>query len=105
MIKVLIVDDHAVVRQGLRQLLHSQPDIEVVGEAENGEVAVQLAKSLIPNVVLMDLLMPVMDGITATTQIIGLNLGISVLVLTSSLDDQLVKQALQVGAHGYLFKS
>ena len=105
MIKVLIVDDHAVVRQGLRQLLHSQPDIEVVGEAENGEVAVQLAKSLIPNVVLMDLLMPVMDGITATTQIIGLNLGISVLVLTSSLDDQLVKQALQVGAHGYLLKS
>jgi DNA-binding NarL/FixJ family response regulator len=105
MINVLIVDDHAVVRQGLRQLLHSQPDIEVIGEAENGEVAVQLAKSLIPNVVLMDLLMPVMDGITATAQIIGLNLGISVLVLTSSLDDQLVKQALQVGAHGYLLKS
>ncbi|MDX2078444.1 MAG: response regulator transcription factor [bacterium] len=105
MIKVLIVDDHAVVRQGLRQLLYSQPDIEVIGEAENGEVAVQLAKSLIPTVVLMDLLMPVMDGITATAQIIGLNLGISVLVLTSSLDDQLVKQALQVGAHGYLLKS
>ncbi|MCU0481563.1 MAG: response regulator transcription factor [Anaerolineae bacterium] len=105
MIKVLIADDHAVVRQGLRQLLHAQADIEVVAEAEDGKQAVQLTQSLHPTVVLMDLLMPIMDGIIATKQILALNLGIGVLVLTSSLDDQLVKQALQAGAHGYLLKS
>jgi len=105
MIKVLIVDDHAVVRQGLRQLLHAQPDIEVIAEAEDGKQAILLAQSLHPTVILMDLLMPVMDGILATKQIIEMNLGISILVLTSSLDDQLVKQALQAGAHGYLLKS
>ena len=105
MINVLIVDDHAVVRQGLRQLIHAQPDIEVIGEAEDGQVAIQLVKSLRPDVVLMDLLMPVMDGVSATQHIINLNLNTAIIILTSSLDDQLVKQALGAGAHGYLLKS
>lgn len=105
MINVLIVDDHAVVRQGLRQLIDAQPDIEVVGEAADGEMAVQMVRTLKPDVVLMDLLMPGMDGVEATTQITALNLGVRVLALTSSLEDQLVKQALQAGAQGYLLKA
>lgn len=105
MINVLIVDDHAVVRQGLRQLIDAQPDIEVIGEAADGEMAVQMTRTLKPDVVLMDLLMPGMDGIEATAQITALNMNVRVLALTSSLEDQLVKQALQAGAQGYLLKA
>lgn len=105
MINVLIVDDHAVVRQGLRQLIDAQPDIEVIGEAADGEMAVQMTRSLKPDVVLMDLLMPGMDGVEATAQIIALNMNVRVLALTSSLEDQLVKQVLQAGAQGYLLKA
>lgn len=105
MINILIVDDHAVVRQGLRQLINAQPDIEVIGEADDGEMAVQMTRTLKPDVVLMDLLMPGMDGVEATAQIAALNLGVRVLALTSSLEDQLVKRALQAGAQGYLLKA
>lgn len=105
MINILIVDDHAVVRQGLRQLINAQPDIEVIGEAADGEMAVQMTRTLKPDVVLMDLLMPGMDGVEATAQIAALNLGVRVLALTSSLEDQLVKRALQAGAQGYLLKA
>lgn len=104
-IRVLIVDDHAVVRQGLRLLLDAQAGIEVVGEAADGAMAVQLARSLKPDVVLMDLIMPGMSGIEATRQVLGLADAPAVLVLTSSLEDRLIKDALQAGATGYILKT
>lgn len=104
-IRVLIVDDHAVVRQGLRLLLDSQPEIEVVGEAADGEMAIQIARELKPDVILMDLLMPGMSGIEAIHHLTDLSIASNVLVLTSSLEDQLVKQALQAGARGYVLKA
>ncbi|MFN8417808.1 MAG: response regulator transcription factor [Anaerolineae bacterium] len=104
-ISVLIVDDHAIVRQGLRLLLDAQPQIEVVGEAADGAMGVQMARALKPDVILMDLLMPGMDGIEAIRQLVPLNLPSRVLVLSSSLEDQLVKQALQAGAQGYILKA
>lgn len=104
-IRILIVDDHAVVRQGLRLLLEAQPALEVIGEAADGAMAVQLARDMQPDVVLMDLLMPGMNGIEAIRQINAAKIPCRVLVLTSSLEDQLVKQALQSGAHGYILKA
>lgn len=104
-ISVLIVDDHAVVRQGLRVLLESQPQIEVVGEASDGALAVEMAQKLKPDVILMDLLMPGVGGIEAIRRLQELKNPSKVLVLTSSLEDQLVKQALQAGAQGYVLKA
>lgn len=104
-ISVLIVDDHAIVRQGLRLLLDAQPEINVVGEAADGAMGVQMARTLKPDVILMDLLMPGMDGIEAIRQLTALKLPSRVLVLSSSLEDQLVKQALQAGAQGYILKA
>jgi NarL family two-component system response regulator LiaR len=104
-INVLIVDDHAVVRQGLRMLLESQPQIKVVGEAPDGALAVEMAQKLEPDVILMDLLMPGMSGIEAIRRLRELKIPSKVLVLTSTLEDQLVKQALQAGAQGYVLKA
>jgi two-component system, NarL family, response regulator LiaR len=111
-IRVLIVDDHAVVRQGLRLLLDAQPEIDVVGEAADGDMAVQMAQALTPDVMLLDLLMPGVDGIAVLRKIDALrtahalkNPKLEVLVLTSSLEDQLIKQALQAGARGYVLKA
>ncbi len=104
-IRVLIVDDHAVVRQGLHLLLDSQPAIQVVGEAPDGEMAIQMARELQPDVILMDLLMPGIGGIEAIRQLTDARIRGHVLVLTSSLEDQLVKQALQAGARGYVLKA
>jgi DNA-binding NarL/FixJ family response regulator len=104
-IRVLIVDDHAVVRQGLRLLLDAQPNIDVIGEAPDGDMAIQMARTLKPDVILMDLLMPGMSGVDAIRQLQTLNLPSRVLVLSSSLEDQLVKQALQAGARGYILKA
>ncbi len=104
-IKVLIVDDHAVVRQGLRLLLDAQPGIHVVGEAPDGQMAIQMAQQLLPNVILLDLLMPGMNGIETTRRLTELHLTGHVLILTSSLEDQQVKQALQAGARGYVLKA
>ncbi len=104
-IRILIVDDHAVVRQGLRLLLEAQPGIEVIGEAPDGAMGIQMAQQMQPDVILLDLLMPVMNGIEVIQRIQGLRLNSRVLVLTSSLEDQLVKQALQAGAHGYILKA
>ena len=103
-IKVLIVDDHQVVRQGLRTFLDLHPDILVVGEAGNGAAAVDLAAQLSPNVVLMDLVMPDMDGITATSRIKALGAGIQVIALTSFTEDDKVFPAIQAGASSYLLK-
>jgi NarL family two-component system response regulator LiaR len=104
-ITVLIVDDHAVVRQGLRLLLDAQPGITVVGEAADGPMAIQMTRQLEPTVILMDLLMPGMNGIDTMHRLRELEIDCKVLVLTSSLEDQLVKQALQAGAHGYVLKA
>ncbi len=103
-IKVLIVDDHQVVRQGLRTFLDLNEDIQVVGEAINGLQAVELAKQLVPDVILMDLVMPGLDGITAITRIKALGLGSRVIALTSFAEDDKVFPAIQAGASSYLLK-
>ena len=103
-IRILIADDHGVVRQGLRMFLGLDPELEVVGEASNGAEAVRLAHDLRPDVVLMDLLMPVMDGITATTTIRRELPDTEVIALTSVLEDASVVGAVRAGAIGYLLK-
>lgn len=103
-ISVLIADDHGMVRQGLRMYLSLDPDILVVGEAANGAEAVQLAHELQPDVILMDLLMPVMDGITATAAIRRQLPDTQVVALTSVLEDGSVGDAVRAGAIGYLLK-
>ena len=103
-IRVLITDDHGVVRQGLRMFLSLDPEIEVVGEATNGEEAVALSRELKPDVVLMDLLMPVMDGISATEEIRRDLSDVEVIALTSVLEDASVTGAVRAGAIGYLLK-
>ena len=104
-IQVLVTDDHRVVRRGLRGFLELDPELEVVGEASNGEEAVKLAHSLKPDVVLMDLLMPVMDGIEATGKIRRELPEVEVVALTSVLEDASVTGAIKAGAIGYLLKT
>jgi two-component system, NarL family, response regulator LiaR len=99
------MDDHAMVREGLRSVLLVQPDIEVVGEATDGETAVELALKLTLDVILMDLVMPGMSGVNAIRQIKQHKSNAKVLVLTSTLQDEWVKKALQAGAHGYILKA
>jgi two-component system, NarL family, response regulator LiaR len=103
-IQVLIADDHTVVRQGLRMFLSSDPELEIVGEARDGAEAVRLARQLQPDVVLMDLLMPVMDGIAATAAIRREVPDTEVVALTSVLEDTAVIDAVRAGAIGYLLK-
>jgi NarL family two-component system response regulator LiaR len=103
-IKVLIVDDHQVVRQGLRTFLELQEDVVVVGEAGDGLTAVELARQLEPDVVLMDLVMPRLDGIEATRQIVSLGIPAKVIALTSFSDNDKVFPAIQAGASSYLLK-
>jgi NarL family two-component system response regulator LiaR len=103
-IKVLIVDDHQVVRQGLRTFLELHDDILVVGEAGDGIAAVELAAQLTPDVVLMDLVMPGLDGIAATSRIKALGLDAQVIALTSFAEDNKVFPAIQAGACSYLLK-
>src|SRR5438034_10882878 len=103
-IRIVIADDHSVVRRGLRMFLKQDPELEVVGEATNGAEAVHLARLLLPDIVLMDLLMPVMDGITATATIRSELPDTEVLALTSVLEDASVVGAVRAGAIGYLLK-
>lgn len=103
-IRIVIADDHAVVRQGLRMFLSLDPELDVVGEGNNGQQAVDLVKELAPDVVLMDLLMPVMDGITATKIIRSQYPDTEVIALTSVLEDASVTGAIRAGASGYLLK-
>ena len=102
--RVLVTDDHGVVRQGLRMFLSLDPDIEVVGEAQNGQEALAMARVLKPDVVLMDLLMPVMDGVEATREIRSELPEVEVIALTSVLEDASVTGAIKAGAVGYLLK-
>jgi two-component system, NarL family, response regulator LiaR len=103
-IKIMIVDDHQVVRQGLRTFLELKEDIQVLGEAGNGQEAVELVSKLKPDVVLMDLVMPLLDGIAATSRIKALGLGTKVIALTSFTEDDKVFPAIQAGASSYLLK-
>ncbi len=103
-IRILIADDHGVVRQGLRTYLELDPELEVVGVASNGNDAIKLSQELKPDVVLMDLLMPGMDGITATMALREKLPETEVLVLTSVLEDSMVIKSLRAGASGYLLK-
>lgn len=103
-IRILITDDHLVVRQGLRLFLSDDPEMEVVGEAADGAQAVKLAQELKPDIVLMDMLMPVMDGITATAQIRSALPDTEIIAITSVLEDSAVIGAVKAGAIGYLLK-
>jgi len=103
-IRVLIVDDHAVVRQGLRNFLDLQDDMQIVGEGTNGLEAVALAGQLQPDVILLDLVMPEMDGVAATEQILEHSPEARVLILTSFGEDDKVFPAIRAGALGYLLK-
>lgn len=103
-ILVLLADDHTVVRQGLRALLKSEEDIEVIGEAENGRQAVQMAIKSPPDIVVMDVAMPLLNGLEATKQILKALPQTKVLVLTSYSDDECVQQLTEAGVSGYLIK-
>jgi DNA-binding NarL/FixJ family response regulator len=104
MIRILLVDDQSLIRQGLRVLLELEPDLEVVGEAENGHSAIALVETLHPDVVLLDIRMPLMDGVAVTKEIGQRFSETKVLVLTTFDDDEYVAQALRYGAKGYLLK-
>jgi two-component system response regulator NreC len=103
-IRVFLVDDHTVVRQGLRRILESDDEIEIVGEAGDGRTAIDLVQKLRPHVVVMDVAMPELNGIEATRQILKRVEGAKVLVLSMHGDDVYVRQALKAGARGYLLK-
>jgi NarL family two-component system response regulator LiaR len=103
-IRILVTDDHIVVRKGLVAMLETDPDMEIIGEACNGAEAVEMAQKLIPDVVLMDLVMPVMDGIEATRQIKQTVPSVNILVLTSFSTNDKVLPSLNAGAIGYLLK-
>jgi DNA-binding NarL/FixJ family response regulator len=104
-IRVILADDHAVVRAGLKAVLGAAPDIDVIGEASNGTEAVQLADTLDPDVVVMDLTMDGMDGTAATREIVGKHLRARVLVLTMHAEEDYLIPVLEAGAAGYLMKN
>ncbi|MBW4623281.1 MAG: response regulator transcription factor [Cyanosarcina radialis HA8281-LM2] len=104
MIRLLLVDDQIIIRQGIRSLLESQPDFQVVGEAENGSQAIAKIQQLQPDVILMDVRMPIVDGVAATQIISQQFPQVKVLILTTFDDDEYVYQGMQFGAKGYLLK-
>jgi DNA-binding NarL/FixJ family response regulator len=103
-IKILIADDHRIMRSGLRSLLDKEPDMEVVAEAENGRMTVQLALKVFPDVVIMDITMPDLNGIEASRQILSRAPDIKVVALSMHSDEQFVVEMLNAGASGYLLK-
>jgi NarL family two-component system response regulator LiaR len=103
-IRILVADDHAIVRAGMRALLKTEPDMQVVGEAEDGVETVLKARSLRPDVLLLDLVMPRQDGIQAVQQIVEEGLEVRILILTSFAEDENVFPAIKAGASGYLLK-
>ena len=105
MIKVLLVDDHEMVRLGVSAYLSVQEDIEVIAQAENGEIGVEKALELKPDIILMDLVMPVMDGIEATKEILSKWKEAKIIIVTSFIDDEKVYPAISAGAKSYLLKT
>jgi DNA-binding NarL/FixJ family response regulator len=103
-IKVLLADDHTIVRQGLKLILAAQPDFEVVGEAANGREAAELAEKLRPDIVLMDVQMPELNGIEATRRMVAANSRVKVLVLSMHKEALYVREVLKAGARGYILK-
>jgi DNA-binding NarL/FixJ family response regulator len=102
--RVLIVDDHRVFRDGLKLVINHQADMEVVGEAENGERAVALTRELLPDVILMDVKMPIMDGAEATSRILAEMPGMKILALSIYADDGFMAGMMRAGALGYILK-
>lgn len=103
-IRILLVDDHVMVRRGLATLLKVFDDLELVGEAEDGEAAIKLCTEVVPDVILMDMVMPIMDGATATRAIRQMHPHIQIIALTSFKEGDIIKNALEAGAIGYLLK-
>jgi DNA-binding NarL/FixJ family response regulator len=103
-IKIILADDHKITRQGLRSLLDANPDMEVVAEAQNGRSAVELARQLVPDVIIMDVTMPDLNGVEATRQIIQDNRSIKIIALSMHSDTLFVSEMLKCGASGYLLK-
>ena len=103
--RIVLADDHPLLRQALRDILEKQPDFEVIAEASNGEEAVKLATEMLPDIVIMDISMPVLNGLEATKQIKATNPSIAVLVLTVHSDSEHILSILRAGAGGYLTKS
>jgi len=103
-IKILLVEDHTLVRKGLVSLLESESEIEVVGEAENGREALAMAESLQPDIIVMDMSMPELNGLDATRQILKSNPLTSIIILTMYTDEEYVIEVIKTGAKGYLFK-
>jgi len=103
-LRILLADDHTVMRTGLRALLERQPNLEVVGESENGRETVELAGSLRPDVVVMDVCMPILNGIEATKTIVSKHPTTAVVILSMHADESYVMRALKAGARGYLLK-
>ena len=104
-LRVLIADDHEIVRQGLRAILKAQPGIEIVGEAENGRQAVSMTQSLNPQIVVLDLAMPSLNGLEATRQILKASPQTKVLILTMHEADPMIRDVLDAGARGYILKT
>ncbi len=104
-ITILIADDHTLMREGTRQLLHNEPDLHVIGEAENGEQAVALVEQLLPSVVLLDMRLPLLNGIEATKRIVEAHPNVRVLIVSAYDDEDYVLASLRAGASGYLLKT
>jgi len=104
-IRIMLVDDHAIVRYGIAAFLELSPDFTLIAEAENGQEAVDLCQQIVPDVILMDIQMPLMDGIAATTILTEQHPHISIIILTSTFEDPLVYDALRAGAAGFLLKN
>lgn len=103
-LRILLADDHKMLREGLRMLINAQADMEVAGEAENGRLAIALTRKLLPDVVVMDISMPEINGLKATESLKWLSPGIEILILTRHADDGYLQQMLQAGASGYVLK-
>jgi len=104
-ITVLLVDDHSLVRRGFRRLLEDDPDLEVIGEGQNGEDAIRLAAELSPRVIVMDCAMPGINGLAATRTILQRSPDVAILMLSMHAEETLVRQALEAGARGYVLKN
>ncbi|MGB9592185.1 MAG: response regulator, partial [Candidatus Kryptoniota bacterium] len=103
-IRVLLADDHAVLRAGIRALLETQPDLEVIGEASEGKMAIQRVRELQPDVIIMDIGMPGLDGLAATRQILSINPKMRILFLTQHENKEYILSAMKLGAAGYVLK-